>query len=224
MFDWSDLDTKEGRSYGSAVHISDPDFSVLHAIRLRGIADEAALRATVALDGRSPADVVAPLVEAGLVKERTGRVSGWTLTREGRERHVALLEADRSAGALVDAVRPAYQLFMEVNQPFIDLCTAWQVRSDTGMMNDHADPAYDADVLDRLQKIHGVARDVASQIAAVGQRFGSYGPRFEEAIGRVRTGDLEWFTKPMIDSYHTIWFELHEDLLLSQGMERAEGR
>ena len=29
----------------------------------------------------------------------------------------------------------------------------------------------------------------------------------------MRAGDSDWFTKPMIASYHTVWFELHEDLL-----------
>lgn len=206
------------------MHISDPDFCVLHALRLRGIADETALNATVELNGVAAADRLAPLVSAGLVKERTGRVVGWTLTREGRQRHLELLEVDRSAGHLPETIRPSYELFMEVNQPFIDLCTAWQVRSDTGAVNDHADAAYDADVLGRLEAIHTVGREVASQLAQVAQRFHPYAPRFETAMQRVNAGQLEWFTKPMIDSYHTIWFELHEDLLLSQGIERTEGR
>ena len=28
-------------------------------------------------------------------------------------------------------------------------------------------------------------------------------------------------TKPMIDSYHSVWFELHEDLLATLGIERG---
>jgi hypothetical protein len=38
----------------------------------------------------------------------------------------------------------------------------------------------------------------------------------------VQSGEIEWFTKPMIESYHTIWFELHEDLLASLGLDRAK--
>ena len=34
-------------------------------------------------------------------------------------------------------------------------------------------------------------------------------------------GDTDWFTKPMIPSYHTVWFELHEDLLATLGIERG---
>ena len=30
------------------------------------------------------------------------------------------------------------------------------------------------------------------------------------------------FAAPIKDSYHTVWFELHEDLLLLSGNERKE--
>ena len=47
-------------------------------------------------------------------------------------------------------------------------------------------------------------------------------PRFKKLApkgsGQVR---VEWFTRPMIDSYHTVWFELHENLLATLGIERA---
>ncbi len=35
-------------------------------------------------------------------------------------------------------------------------------------------------------------------------------------------GERDWFTKPTIDSYHSVWFELHEDLLATLGLERAK--
>jgi hypothetical protein len=37
----------------------------------------------------------------------------------------------------------------------------------------------------------------------------------------VQGGDLDWFTRPMIESYHTVWFELHENLLATLGIQRA---
>jgi pyruvate,orthophosphate dikinase len=40
-------------------------------------------------------------------------------------------------------------------------------------------------------------------------------------VDRVEAGERDWFTKPLIDSYHTVWFELHEDLLSTLGKERA---
>jgi hypothetical protein len=38
----------------------------------------------------------------------------------------------------------------------------------------------------------------------------------------VHGGDHDWFTMPVIDSYHTIWFELHENLLATLNLERAD--
>jgi hypothetical protein len=52
-------------------------------------------------------------------------------------------------------------------------------------------------------------------------RFDGYGDRFAEALARVRAGEVEWFTRPLIDSYHTVWFELHENLLATLGIERV---
>jgi hypothetical protein len=35
---------------------------------------------------------------------------------------------------------------------------------------------------------------------------------------------MSWLTRPMVDSYHTVWFELHEELIGMAGRTRsAEG-
>jgi hypothetical protein len=34
-------------------------------------------------------------------------------------------------------------------------------------------------------------------------------------------GETEWLTSPRVDSYHTVWMQLHEDLLLALGRDRA---
>ena len=62
---------------------------------------------------------------------------------------------------------------------------------------------------------------IVAELAAVLARFASYGPRFATALERVEAGELDWFTKPTIDSFHTVWFELHENLLATLGIERG---
>jgi hypothetical protein len=37
----------------------------------------------------------------------------------------------------------------------------------------------------------------------------------------VQAGDAAYFAAPMIASYHTVWFELHEDLLATLGIARS---
>jgi hypothetical protein len=38
----------------------------------------------------------------------------------------------------------------------------------------------------------------------------------------VKSGDTTWLTRPIIDSYHTVWFELHEELILAAGLTRED--
>jgi hypothetical protein len=209
-------DTKEGRTMDTAT--SDKDFRVMHVLALRGLVPQETLDATVGPE--LAAERLGPLADEGMVKERSGRVSGWALTKDGRARHAELLERDKARGNLVERLRPAYDLFLTVNQPFIDLCSAWQVRTDTGEMNDHSDPSYDEGIYSQLEDIHDTLNQVTDQLAEIGGRFGPYAPRFQEAFDKTIAGNNEWLAKPMIDSYHTVWFELHEDLLQSQGIAR----
>ena len=66
---------------------------------------------------------------------------------------------------------------------------------------------------------------ICADLAAALDRFAGYGPRLAHALEQVQAGDGDWFTKPMIASYHTVWFEMHEDLLSTLGIERgSEGR
>ena len=55
-------------------------------------------------------------------------------------------------------------------------------------------------------------------------RFSGYADRFAAALARVDQGQRRWVDEPRIDSCHTVWFELHEDLLASLGIEATWGR
>jgi hypothetical protein len=63
---------------------------------------------------------------------------------------------------------------------------------------------------------------VLAGLAATLARYSPFGPRLGGAIERIRAGEHDYVTKPIIDSYHTIWFELHEDLLTSLGIDRSQ--
>jgi pyruvate,orthophosphate dikinase len=64
-------------------------------------------------------------------------------------------------------------------------------------------------------------------VAAAG-RLAPYPGRFAHAIEQVKAGDHTFIARPITDSYHTVWFELHEDLIgllgLSRHEEAASGR
>ncbi len=88
-------------------------------------------------------------------------------------------------------------------------------------LNDHTDPSYDATVLERLTALNDQLAAVLTLLSEVLDRYSNYRRRFDTAIDRLAAGELDYFTKPIISSYHTIWFELHEDLLATLNLNRA---
>jgi hypothetical protein len=147
-------------------------------------------------------------VDGGLAIKREGRLSGYTLTAAGRVEHQALVAAEMTTGEKT-AIRFQYERFMELNGDLLSLCTDWQVRPG-------------ADVVARLTAVDEGVQPICTALTAALERFGTYGPRLAAARHRFEAGDSEWLTKPLIDSYHTVWFELHEDLLCTLGIDRSK--
>jgi pyruvate,orthophosphate dikinase len=52
--------------------------------------------------------------------------------------------------------------------------------------------------------------------------LGIYRTRLTAAAERIAAGDNEYIAAPLVDSYHNIWFELHEDLIRLAGKTREE--
>lgn len=202
---------------------SDARFLCLHVLRLKGFAEAAAVAAITGIDEGEVERHLRSLADEGLVLHREGRISGWSLTSEGRAAHAAATAAELDASGEREAVESAYRRFLDVNQELLATCTAWQLRDvgGTQVVNDHTDPAYDQEVIDRLVAIHDRVRPVTADLRSCMARFEAYGRRLREALERVVAGEHEWFTKPVIDSYHTVWFEMHEDLLATLGIERT---
>ena len=109
----------------------------------------------------------------------------------------------------------------------MSLCTDWQLRpspegsEEEHVKNDHSDSEYDSGVINRLVELDNHVQPICSDLKECLERFASYGDRFTYALNLVLEGEVDWFTKPMIESYHTVWFELHENLLSTLGIDRA---
>lgn len=199
----------------------DAEVVTLHALRCCGTVSAERLGALI--DTVTPGeaeDMLLGLAVRGLVTHGGGVFGGWQLTTAGRRadaRWIAeeLERADAGAG-----VRAAYHDFLELNQRALDICSAWQVRSFQPMvLNDHTDRVYDAGVLRRLRAVDAQAQSVCARLAAQLPRFSRYGPRLASALDRASSGELDQVTDS-VDSYHTVWFQLHEDLLVTLGIER----
>jgi pyruvate,orthophosphate dikinase len=157
------------------------------------------------------------LVDAGLATQ-AGMAA--RISPSGRERLVALLDEER---ATVDqtALTEAYEDFDVVNTEFKTLITAWQML-DGQTVNDHTDATYDASVIERLDALHQRFQPLLAHIAKLAPRLATYQARFNHAIDMIRQGNHSFVARPIADSYHTVWFELHEELIGLLGRTRAE--
>ena len=219
--------TTEGRSPTGTVHgvpvTSDPDLCIVHGLRVRGLTETLELAEAVGLEESEVAVRIADLAEAGHVLHRDGRLMGWALTPKGRVHGEELVAEELDAAGEREAVGDLYRRFLGFDPGFKALCTDWQLRNvEDHVLNDHTDAAYDAAVVARLVEVDGAVQPICVELAVRLERFDDYGRRFSEALQRVVAGEVNWFTGMMIDSYHTVWFELHENLLATLGIERAE--
>jgi hypothetical protein len=205
---------------------SPPDVLVLLALRLTSLVEVDEIERRTGVEPVVSTTLLEVAEEAGWVRYREGRLHGWALTPAGRREGERLLAAELDEAGLRNAVHDAYERFGVLNGGLLQLCTEWQLREVGGerIVNDHSDADYDAACIERLQELHAKAEPVIADLASMFERLGPYPGRFDAALARVRQGEVDWFTAPAVDSYHTVWFELHEHLLATLGIERATER
>ena len=191
----------------------------LRVIAVKGLALLPGIADAVLADPAVVEPILDQLAIDGLVSTTAGALK---LTDEGAQRAATLLDADRAAwgAAAADA---ALEAFLELDHRVKDTVTAWQLRdADAGVVNDHSDAAYDAAVLERLAGLHANAADWCASVEAGLARLGDYRVRLSAALDRAHGGDGRYVASPRVDSYHGVWFELHEDLIGLAGRTRAD--
>jgi hypothetical protein len=184
---------------------------VLHSLRLKGRATQSAVSLATGLDEDAVLALLEKNAELGLAQLRTGRISGWTLTPAGRDHASAALDAEKSTVDTTVAGERYDNEFLALNDRFKRLCTDWQLGAgDLGGIRDGLDAVHQANL--------GLLTVFAESVP----RLAGYGPRFTAARERILAGDKDAVLRPMTESYHDIWLELHEDLLLLLDRERHE--
>jgi len=203
---------------------SESNLLILHTLRIRGFVELSEIVISTRLKVEEVESHLDSFKENNLVNYREGRIEGWMLTQEGRGRSQQLVTSELESSGFREEINSNYQDFLSSNQKFLSLCTDWQLRTVNGEqeINDHSDTTYDEEVITRLVDINNEIQPVCKSLADSLNRFEGYSRRFSEALHKVQNNEPEWFTKPMIDSYHTIWFELHENLLVTLGIERTK--
>lgn len=194
---------------------------VLHALRCAGYSGIARVSAATGLDESDVESELIDLALDGHVTRLGGEFGGWGLTEAGRAADAERIGHELDSAGARPAVTASYERFMVLNPELLDLCTAWQLRPVDGVttINDHGDSAYDARVLDRFTELHDRVVPICGELATALPRFARYRTRLADALDRARKGELEYVADG-IGSYHTVWAELHEDLLATLGISR----
>jgi hypothetical protein len=189
--------------------IAGTDFEVLHGLRIKGMAGEQEIRIVTGASEEDVSAALATLAAAELVQQAPGERVDWLLTPAGLEAHADRLAELRQEAA--GGVAAAYDSFLDLNEPAKLLVS----RSQQGAIDE-------AELLLELEEIAERVGEALAYAARHERRFGVYGERFELALEKIGGGDSRYVGDPAIDSFHTVWFECHEDFLLTLGLSREE--
>ncbi|MFD5074455.1 hypothetical protein [Streptomyces sp. NPDC058371] len=193
------------------------ELRVLQAIRLKGRPTEPETAAAIGVPEGALRQPLRALVDAGLCAETRGR---YQLTSAGRDL-LARQVAEERDSVNQTALAAFYDRFVEHNAVVKQVITQWQL-IDAGTPNDHNDPDYDAEVIGRLADVHAASAATLAGVIGLAPRLAPYPHRLAGALAKVQAGEHTWLASPLADSYHTVWFELHEDLLGLAGLARAD--
>jgi hypothetical protein len=194
---------------------------VMHALAIKKNGTPEAVAGIVGLDPAEVRTVLAKLVESRRAVEANGKYLLTPPARMALESEYSRLYADLRADA---AFKQAYEAFERINTRLKGLITDWQTIEIGGerLPNDHSNRDHDQKTIDRLGDLHERAEPVLEELARAVPRLAIYGDKLLAALERAEDGAIEWVSDARIESYHTLWFELHEDLLRLTGREREE--
>jgi pyruvate,orthophosphate dikinase len=194
--------------------------TVLRALLIKGFATPDLLAPAVVTTEEQLAGVLAAMAESGLVGDTAGMFS---LSDEGKALGSELMEADRERWG-VESANKALDDFLPLDRQMKEIVTAWQMREVDGeqVLNDHTDAGYDAGVLADFAALHGAAVAWLGPLGEGLPRLEDYSARLEQAARLTANGDPTYIASPRVDSYHSIWFELHEDLILLADRTRED--
>lgn len=205
---------------------SSPRLLALHALRLRGMGDSVHVARRFQLDVAEVAEHLLDFEAYGWVRRyEFAGARGWTLTEAGRAADERLLAEELVESGAAAAVAEAHAAFLPLNARFQSACTDWQIRPLPGQpmaANDHTDFRWDDRVLDSLaslgRRVAPLCADLSDRLA----RFDGYARRYAAAMWRARLGGRSWVDGVGFDSCHAVWFELHEDLVATLGLQRGQ--
>lgn len=196
---------------------SSEELLVLHGVRLAGFATIEAAAQRANLQTNVVNDWLAALESRSSVEHMAfGDASGWILTEDGKERDTELLREELNVSGAEAELRVALEDFENmVNDRLVRVITSWQLQSD--VEQESSSNAVLQELTGLAEALDGLMLPLANRLP----RFSRYPRQFREALEQADRGDMRWIAGVGVLSCHTVWAELHQDLLSSVGRERT---
>jgi hypothetical protein len=196
-------------------------FNAMHGLAIKKFASAASVADLLA---GNDIDVAAGLEAAVAEGQAVSAKGAFMLSPKG---HTALAEAYPEAFKALrtdKTLLDGYAQFEFLNGEVKQLITEWQTIEIAGepVPNDHSDSEHDKKTIDRIAALHDRADPLIRNMAVSLPRLVRYADRLSEALDRVDDGQIEFVSGVKVSSYHTVWFELHEDLLRLLNRKREE--
>lgn len=203
---------------------SEPRLLLLHTVRLLGFADTAAIAAQAGTTIDAAGDLLRHAERTGWVQHVSfADLRGWSLTDTGKIENERQLAAERESADPEHQIAATYRDFLPLNARLLRAVTDWQISptgSDAFAPNDHSDGDRDERILAELTELSDALVPLVERLCDVLTRFDGYAERFEAALNKAKGGHLNWIDRTNVDSCHRVWFQLHEDLVATLGIDR----
>ncbi|MGE0487460.1 MAG: hypothetical protein AB7Q81_25135 [Gammaproteobacteria bacterium] len=198
---------------------TDIAFLAVHGLAVKKSASAAEVAALMGADVTAIEAALAAAVEAGQAVAGSGK---HVVSPAGRAWLEAAYPVVCAGHRAEPAFAAAYARFEVINRQLLALMTRWQTRDVGGeaVANDHSDPAHDVRVIDELGALHERAAPALKCFGDFEARLGRYFELLEAAYDRVLDGEIDYMSGVRVPSYHSVWFEMHEDLLRLLGRTR----
>ena len=194
---------------------------VMHGLAIKKHATPEAVAGILGMEVETVRTTLAQLVEGKRVVEAQGKYVLAPAARMALDSDYARFYEEARGNSSFQA---GYNEFERLNAQLKQLITEWQTIDVRGqrVSNDHSDKHHDDRIIDRLGELHERAETALEKLAGVLPRFSIYRDKLAAALEKAEGGDIAWVSDAKIESYHTLWFELHEDLLRLMRREREE--
>jgi len=190
----------------------------LHAVRLLGFTDTAPAARRF---GQQPDDVERLLIEAGAqgwaVRSSFAGTRGWSLTMAGRTENERLLTEELENAGGFAVVTGVLADFARVNAHVVAACSKLQL--EWLAAGQGPDTGVDQATHQTFAQAMAASQELETRLTTVLARFSGYAERLQYALEKAAL-DPAWLTATDVDSFHRIWFELHEDLIATLSIRR----